>query len=204
MAVGDAAGAAGLKTYGDNLLVTDIDVALNQRGDELATALARVKTLEAQSINVPKFFVKRSANGQQIVAEGWRLLGSGAWAAPQKNVGGFTWSGGVLTVPKAGQYLVTGHVMYRNDDFRTAAFNITRNSTVPDSTAVICGNETTVQSPTEDSSLQLGVSSTETVGLNAGDELRFYTFQRNRGADTVNIGNRAFDLSMNVLWLDTL
>ncbi|OII04318.1 hypothetical protein BIU96_07920 [Curtobacterium sp. MCBA15_008] len=184
--------------------MADIDVALNQTADYIAADRARLTKLEGQSLNVPKFFVKKSSNGFNVKAETWLQLTSGAWASPQKSVGGFTWSGGVLTVPKAGQYLVTGHIMYRNNDFRTAAFNITRNSTTPDSNATICGNETTVESPTVDSLLQLGVSSTEFVGLNAGDQLRFYTLQRNRASDVVNIGSRSFDLSMNVLWVDTL
>jgi hypothetical protein len=204
MAVGDAAGAKGLKTYDDSLLVKDLDTALNQRGDETAALMTRADKLEAQTMNVPKFFVKRSSNGQNIAAEAWRLLASGAWGSPVKSVGGFTWSAGVLTVPRAGVYDVRGHVMFRNDDYRTVALNITRNSTTPDSAATVAGNETTVESPTIDSSLQLGVTAAEFVPLNAGDKLRFYVLQRNRGAETQNIGDRTFDLTFNVLWVDGL
>lgn len=204
MAVGDAAGAAGLKTYSDSLLVTDIDVALNQRGDDIAADRTRLKTLEAQTIGVPLFVVKRSSNGQQIAAEAWRQLTAGAWGSPVKNVGGFGWSGGVLTVPKAGVYDVRGHVMFRNDDYRTAALNITRNSTTPDSAASVVGNETTVESPEFDSSLQLGVSASTFVPMNAGDLLRFYVLQRNRGGGTLNIGDRPFDLTFDVMWVREL
>lgn len=204
MAVGDAAGAKGLTTYDDSLLVNDIDKALNQRGDDIAKVMTRADALEKQSIGVPKFFVKRSSNGQNIAAEAWRLLASGAWGSPFKNVGGFTWSAGVLTVPRAGVYDVRGHVMFRNDDYRTVALNITRNSTTPDSAASIAGNETTVETPAFDSSLQLGVTAAEFVALNAGDKLRFYVLQRNRGGETQNIGDRVFDLSFNVMWVDSL
>lgn len=204
MAVGDAAGAAGLKTYSDSLLVADIDVALNQTGDYIAADRTRLKALEAQAIGVPKFIVKKSSNGQSIVAESWRQLTAGAWASPVKSVGGFTWSGGVLTVPKAGIYDVRGHVMFRHNDYRTVALNITRNSTSPDSGASIAGNEITEQSPDVDSDNQVGVTAAELVPLNAGDQLRFYVLQRNRGSDTVNIGDRTFDLTFNVLWVDSL
>lgn len=204
MAIGDAAGAKGLKVYSASDLVNLGYQQNNQRGDEIAAVMTRADKLEAQSIGVPKFMVKRSSNGQNIPAESWTLLAGGAWGTPVKTVGGFTWSSGILTVPRAGVYDVRGHVMFRNDDYRTVALNITRNSTTPDSAASIAGNETTVQSPDINSSLQLGVTAAEYVPLNANDKLRFYVLQRNRGAETQNIGNRTFDLSFNAVWVDSL
>jgi hypothetical protein len=204
VAVGDAAGAKGLKTYDDTLLVKDIDTALNQRGDETAAVMTRADKLEAQTMNVPKFFVKRSSNGQNVKAETWTQLTAGAWGKPTKTVGAFTWAGGALTVPKAGIYDIRGHVMFRNNDFRTVSLNITRNSTTPDSAASIAGNETTVESPDTGTKLQLGVTAAEFAPLNAGDVLRFYVLQRSRGAEQVNVGDRTFDLTFNVLWVDSL
>ncbi|MCS5513991.1 hypothetical protein NY537_14705 [Curtobacterium flaccumfaciens pv. betae] len=180
----------------------DVDTGLNQRGDDIAAVMGRTDILESQT-NGPGFMVKRSSNGQSVPAESWTQLVSGAWATPFLN-DGFTWTGGSLTIPRAGIYDVRAHVMWRNDDFRTASINVTRNSTVADTQNTVAGNETTVESPSVDQELQLGVTAAEFVPLNAGDVLRVFTLQRNRGGTPQKMGNRSYDLTFNVLWVREL
>lgn len=203
MATGDAAGAAGLVTYSDSLLVTDVDVALNQRGDEQAASMARIKTLEAQSIGVPKFSVKRSTTGQSIPENAWTQMTGGAWATPTKSVGGFTWSGGVLTVPRAGIYQVNAVAHFYNDDFYAVTTQVTRNSATADS-GVVCKAEWW-QAPTNASRVNPSVQATDLgFALNAGDLLRVFVLHRNNNGNTRNTGPGAHDLAFQLVWIDSL
>ncbi|ROP64688.1 hypothetical protein EDF24_2427 [Curtobacterium sp. PhB130] len=205
MAVGDAAGAAGLKTYADSLLVTDMDVALNQRGDDIAADRTRLTALEKAAIKTPKFAVTRSTNGQNIAHATWTQLTAGAWASPTKNVGGFTWSGGVLTIPRAGVYQVLLHAMYRSNDFAKAEAEVTRNSTSVDTTATIAADAWGGDRPTTGYSINTAVNAQRLlVPLNAGDLLRCYTMQENVDSNTVTLGHWAFDLTFDVVWVDEL
>lgn len=205
MAVGDAAGAAGLVTYGDDLLVTDIDVAVNQRGDELAAALTRIKTLEAAAINKPMFSVVRSTNGQSVGDSTWSQMVAGAWATPVKNVGGFTWSAGVLTVPRAGVYGVVGTAHFYSDDYTALEVQITKNTTSVDTTNTV--SKAAWSAPTKSGETGVNPSVTTVrlfVPFNAGDTLRFWVLQRNVNGQTWNTGPRPYDLTWDVEWKDSL
>jgi hypothetical protein len=204
MAVGDAAGAAGLTVYSDSLLVNDVDTALNQRGDDIAADRARLTTLESVAVATPKFFVKRSSGGQNVPANAWLQLTAGAWGTPTKNVGGFTWANGNLTVPRAGVYQVSGHVMFRSNDYGSIGLMVTRNSTVTDYSTTVMHNEWGGQAPDVGSNINTGTNASEYVSLNAGDVLRFYALQRNRGATTVQVGKYTPDCTWNVVWIDNL
>jgi|GEM_PF-3785982 len=203
MAVGDAAGAAGLKVYDDSLLVTDLDTGLNQRGDDIAAVMGRTTAIEKITKGTPKFMVARSAGGLMVHAEApWVQATAAAWGAPLKNVGGFQWSGGALTIPRAGIYQVQGHVMFRQNDYRTSAIQITRNSTATDTTATITANEITAAIPEVGANLSLGVTAARYVSLNANDVLRLFVLQRNRGGQSANVGIFNFDLTWDVVWVD--
>ncbi|WIB12469.1 hypothetical protein [Curtobacterium sp. MCPF17_052] len=165
----------------------------------------RTTKLKNQTIGVPKFVVRRSAGGQLIPANDWRLLTSGAFGTPIKNVG-FTWSGGVLTVPRAGIYDIRAHVMFRSNDYGTVGVQVTRNTTVADGSGTVLANEISPMAPAVGTSLHMGVSDAEFVSLNANDQLRVHVLQRNRSGDTVNIGSndRPFDLTFACVWVDSL
>lgn len=203
MATGDAAAAAGLTTYGNDLLVSDVDTALNQRGDDIAADRGRLKTLEAQSIGVPKFSVKRSTNGLNIDENTWTQMTSGAWATPLKNVGGFTWTGGVLTVPRAGFYQINAVAHFYQDDFYATSIQVTRNSATAD-TGVVCKAEWW-QAPTNASKVNPSVQATDLAyALNTGDLLRVWVLHRNNNANRRNTGPGAHDLAFQVVWIDSL
>jgi hypothetical protein len=203
MATGDAAGTAGLITYGNDLLVSDVDTALNQRGDDIAAVMGRTKTLEAQSISVPKFSVKRSSNGQNVPENAWTQMTAGTWATPVKTVGGFTWTGGVLTVPRAGIYQVNAVAHFYGDDFFAAGIQVTRNSATAD--AGVLAKAEWWQAPTNGSKANPSVQATDLAyALNAGDLLRVHVLQRNNNANTRNTGSGAFDLALQVVWTDSL
>ncbi|WIA98025.1 hypothetical protein [Curtobacterium sp. MCBA15_004] len=202
MATGDAAGAAGLKVYDDTLLVADVDTALNQRGDDVAAVMGRTADLEKLTKGTPKFMVNRSSAGQVVGAEVWSQINATGWATPLKNVGGFGWSGGALTIPRAGIYEVQAHAMFRGNDYRTAAVQITRNTTQVDTDSSITANETTVDLPSVGAALHLGITASRYVSLNANDVIRVFVLQRNRNDDIVNVGQYAFDLTFDVVWVD--
>lgn len=83
---------------------------------------------------------------------------------------------------------------------------VTRNSTTADTANTVLSNEVSPQAPDAGSSLNMGVSSSEFVALNAGDVLRVFVLQRNRGGNDVPLGtsDRPFDLTYAVVWTDTL
>ncbi|MCS0491193.1 hypothetical protein [Curtobacterium flaccumfaciens] len=201
MATGDAAGAAGLVVYDDTLNVRDIDTALNQRGDELAAVMGRTKKVESL-VGTPKFIVNRSSAGQNIQGNTWTQLTAPAFATPMKRVGGFEWSGGVLRIPRAGIYQVAAHVFFRSDDYAGAELQITRNSTDVDTTATITGDGISIPAPDAGSTVNLGLTASRLVSLNANDALRLFVRQSNRGQNTVNVGSFAFDLTFDVVWVD--
>jgi hypothetical protein len=203
MATGDAAAAAGLTTYGNDLLVSDVDTALNQRGDDTAAVIGRVKTLETQSISVPKFSVKRSTNGQSMPENTWTQMTAAAWATPVKSVGGFTWTGGVLTVPRAGIYSINAVAHFYNDDYFAAGIQVTRNSATADS-GIVCKAEWWM-SPVAGSRINPSVQTTDLAyALNAGDLLRVFVLNRNNNANPRNTGSGATDLALQVVWTDSL
>lgn len=203
MAVGDAAGAAGLITYGNDLLVSAGPAALNQRGDDIAADRERLKTLETQSIGVPKFSVKRSTGGQNISENKWTQMTAGAWATPTKTVGGFTWSGGVLTVPRAGIYQVNVVAHFYADDFYAAGVQVTRNSATPDN-GVVCKGEWW-QAASNAVNVNPSVQATDLgFALNTGDLLRVFVLHRNNNGNTRNTGSGAHDLALQLVWIDSL
>ncbi|MEN0103326.1 MAG: hypothetical protein AAGC90_10405 [Curtobacterium sp.] len=204
MAIGDAAGAKGLKVYSASDLVNLGYQQNNQRGDEIAAVMTRADKLEAQTISVPKFSVRRSTNGQNCAAEKWTQMTAGAWGSPKKSVGGFTWSGGVLTVPRAGVYMVHADAHFYSDDFVTAAAQITRNTTSLDTTNTVAKGEASQYSEPGETTNPSVSAIGFLVPLNAGDQLRVFLLQRNRGGQTRNTGSHEYDLQFEVLWMDNL
>jgi len=202
MATGDAAGAAGLKVYDDTLLVTDIDTALNQRGDDIAAVMNRTTALEKVAKGTPKFIVNRSANGQMVPGNQWTQFTAGAWAPPTKSVGGFQWSGGTLRIPRPGIYELEAHAMFRDNDYASAGVQITRNTTDYDTTGTVAANETSIPAPDSGAGVHLGVTASRHVSLNANDVLRVFGMQRSRGQEAVNVGRFIFDLTFSAIWVD--
>lgn len=207
MAVGDAAGAAGLKTYSDSLLVTDVDVALNQRGDEIAAVMGRATTLEKATLKTPKFSVAKSTNGQSLAFDTAAVFTAGAWATPIKTVGGFTWSGGVLTVPRAGVYSILAQMKPYANDYYAIYVKVTRNTTDPNAANPVAlgvvypgdraSNNSSLVSPSVAAQRNL-------VSLNAGDALRVVGYQRNYGGQSVALDDGATSLTFEVEWQDEL
>lgn len=203
MATGDAAGSKGLKVYDDSLLGSDVDVALNQRGDDVAAVMTRASALEAAALNVPKFAVNRSTNGQNVPANAWTQMTAGAWGAPVKNVGGFTWSGGNLTVPRAGVYMINSSVQYASDDFYQAGVQVTLNSTKADANYVTKGEWWSTPQNAFNTN-PTATALTLMQPLNAGDVLRFWTIHKNNNNNTRNTVGNSNGLRFQVQWVDQL
>jgi len=208
VAIGDAAAAAGLATYAstqDRRLGYQND---NQRGDELAAALTRIKALEAQTIGVPKFSVAKSSAGQSLQAGNPTFFTSAAFASPVLNKGGWGWSGGVLTVPRTGVYTVVATMKLQPTDYYRQYCGITQNVSNPDSLTAGAFVARSIEYPGDRASNQsssVGPSSTATrllVRLNQGDQLRMVGFQDNYGANTVGVDDGATSLTFEVLWQD--
>lgn len=206
MATGDAAGAAGLPVYTDSLLKRDIDTALNERGDAIAADRTRLTALEAQSISVPKFSVTKAGNSATLDSSVPRVLPAGAFGSVFTK-GGMQWSNGVLTVPKAGVYSVNASMKLGPNDYYAAYVMVTRNSTQTlESAAVARGvvypgqrasNNDPLVAPTV-SAFRLAVK------LNAGDTLRVVAYQRNYGAQSVQLDSGDTSLLFEVQWTDNL
>lgn len=208
MAVGDAAGAAGLKVYDDSLLVSDVDTALNQRGDDIAKVMTRTATVEKAILATPKFSVSRSAAGFTLAHTEARIFTGTAWATPSKRVGGFTWAGGVLTVPRAGMYMVQATMKLAAEDYYAQYIMVTRNSDDPEQVdAAICRG---VVYPGDrgfnnDANVAPSVTASRLcVALNANDKLRVVGYQRNYGGDSRPLDTGATALSFEALWVDEL
>ncbi|QQD75107.1 hypothetical protein I8920_09520 [Curtobacterium sp. YC1] len=208
MAIGDAAAAAGLATWTstqDRRLGYQND---NQRGDELAAALARIKTLEGVSIGVPKFSVAKSTNGQTVQSGNPTFFTSAAWGSPVLNKGGWGWSGGVLTVPKTGVYMVVASMKLAPTDFYSQYVGVTRNVSNPANLTAGAFIARGVVYPGDRASNQsssVGPSITATrllVALNQGDELRVAGYQTNYGANTVGVDEGATSLTFEVILQD--
>ncbi|MBT1676001.1 hypothetical protein [Curtobacterium aurantiacum] len=206
MAVGDAAGAAGLKVYDDSLLVTDLDTGLNQRGDELAAVMGRTSKVEKAILATPKFSVSRSSTGLTFNHDEARIVTGTAWAAPTKRVGGFTWSGGVLTVPRAGMYMVQATLKLNAEDYYAQYVMVTRNSEdAADAGAAVC-RAVVYPGPrgfNDDPNVAPSITASRLcVSLNANDKLRVVGYQRNYGGQSTAIDAGSTSLTFEVLWVD--
>lgn len=206
MAVGDAAGAAGLKVYDDSLLVADIDTGLNQRGDDIAKVMTRTAVVEKALLATPKFSVSRSSSGFTFNHDEARVITGTAWATPAKRVGGFAWAGGVLTVPRAGMYMVQATMKLAPEDYYAQYVMVTRNNEDPaDAGAAVCR---AVVYPgargfNNDGNVAPSVTASRLcVSLNANDKLRVVGYQRNYGGESQSVDSGATSLSFEVLWVD--
>jgi hypothetical protein len=86
----------------------------------------------------------------------------------------------------------------------TVAIQVTRNATSVDTTNTSCANETSITPPEPGSNLNLGVTASGKAAYNAGDLVQVFVLQRNRAGNAVLTGENAFDLTFDVLWVDSL
>jgi len=136
-------------------------------------------------------------------ARGSTQMTSGAWASPVKSVGGFTWSGGVLTVPRAGIYQINAVAHFYADDFHATSIQVTRNSAVAD--AGVVAKAEWWQAPTNGTPVNPSVQATDLAyALNTGDLLRVFVLHRNVNGNRRNTGGGAHDLALQVVWTDSL
>jgi hypothetical protein len=203
MAVGDKAAAAGLTTYSasqDRRLGYEND---NRNADYIAGLMDRLKALETQVIGTPVYSVAKSSNGQSLQHDTAAVFGAGAWGKSIKNVGGFTFSGGALTVPRSGIYGVQAVMKPAADDFYATFVAISRNNSNPTTPDMIArsvtypGDQGSYNNP--------NVSPTNTasrllVALNAGDVLRVVGYQRNFQGQTVGLDDGETSLTFEVQW----
>lgn len=210
MAIGDAAAAAGLATYTstqDRRLGYEND---NRNADYIAADRARLAKLEAQTIGVPKFSVAKSSAGQTVQSDNPTFFTSAAFASPGLNKGGWTWSGGVLTVPRTGVYTVVATMKLAPTDYYRQYTGVTQN--VSDTANLTAGAfiARAIEFPGDRASNQsnsVGPSLTATrlaVQLNAGDKLRMVGFQSNYGQNTVSLDDGATSLTFEVIWQDSV
>ena len=204
MATGDAAGAAGLPVYTDSLLKRDIDTALNERGDAIAADRARLTKLEAQSISVPKFSVTKAGNSATLDSSVARVMPAAAFGSVFTK-GGMAWSNGVLTVPKAGVYSINAVMKLQPNDYYAGYVMVTRNSTqTAEAAAVARGVVYPGQRASNNDPLVAPTVSASrlAVKLNAGDTLRLVCYQRNYGANSVQLDSGDTSLLFEVQWTD--
>lgn len=189
MATGDAAGAKGLATYSDSLLVRDIDTALNQRGDDIAATMTRLDTVES-AVNQPIFSVKRGTPVANISANTWTLV-TQAFAATAEISSGFTWDNvaGTLKVSKAGYYRIGANVFFANLG-QDVGLSVVRNSTDA-GTGVITANFAVDRS----------VAATGLIRLAVNDVLRLYVIQRNNGGAVNQIATDPHNMTLTAEWL---
>lgn len=208
MAIGDKAAAAGLTTYTstqDRRLGYEND---NRNADYIAEDRARLTTLEGVAIGVPKFSVAKSSAGQSLQSGNPTFMTSAAFASPVINKGGWTWSGGVLTVPKTGIYMVVASMKLAPTDYYSQYVGVTRNVSDPSSLTAGAFIARGVVFPGDRASNQsssVGPSVTATrllVALNQGDQLRVAGYQTNYGANTVGIDEGATSLTFEVILQD--
>lgn len=190
MATGDAAGAAGLATYSDTLLVRDIDDALNTRGDELAAVMGRVSKVEA-AVNQPIFSVKRSTSDATLPHGVW-YVATASLATNAAIAEGFTWKNtdGTLVVSKPGIYRLAGSLFFADAPV-DSGIEITQNSDQASTAATVVGRITPGR----------GVEATALVRLAAGDVLRMFVFQRSSDGAAKSIGNRPYNLTLTAEWV---
>ncbi|NRD25849.1 hypothetical protein [Frigoribacterium sp. VKM Ac-2836] len=197
MAVGDAAGAKGLATYTDSLLVKDVDNALNQRGDDTAATMTRLDTVEAAALGKPMFSVQRGTFDQNIVHNNWYQVVGNVFASPVINTGFTSWTTGALTIKRSGVYTVGAHVQYYGQGFTTVGVQLTKNGNGVDTTDMLCKDEwggggSAVPAAT--------ATAYNVVRLVAGDVIRMWTLQRNANGSTVPVGKVAGDVTMSLMW----
>lgn len=129
---------------------------------------------------------------------------------PIINKGGWGWTGGALTVPKAGVYTVMASLKLEPTDYYNQYVGVMRNVPDPDNLTAGAFIARSVVYPGDRASNRsdsVGPSMTATrllVALNAGDILRVAAFQSNYGQNTVNIDEGATSLTFEVIWSDTL
>jgi hypothetical protein len=208
MAIGDKAAAAGLTTYSstqDRRLGYEND---NRNADYIAEDRARLTTLEGVAIGVPKFSVAKSSAGQSVQSGNPTFFTSAAFAAPVINKGGWTWSGGVLTVPKTGVYMVLASMKLAPTDYYSQYCGVTRNVSDPTNLTAGAFIARGVVFPGDRASNQsssVGPSVTASrllVALNQGDQLRMVGWQTNYGANTVGVDDGATSLTFEVILQD--
>lgn len=202
MAVGDAAGAKGLATYSDTLLVSDVDAALNQRGDEIAATMTRLDTVEAAAVGVPKFAVRRSSFGQNVGHDTWSQIVGGSFAAPIINTGFTSWAQGALTIKRGGVYQIGAHVQFYSLPYRTVGVQVVKNNAGVDSAEGQIAKDEWGGPNTGSEARSATATGFEVVRLVPGDVLRLHVLQRNNNGTTVEAGKNAGDLTMSAVWLD--
>lgn len=190
MAVGDAAGAKGLATYNDTLLVKDIDTAFNQRGDDIAATMTRLDKVEA-AVNQPIFSVKRSTAAATLPHGVW-YVASAALATNAAIAEGVAWKNteGTLTVSKAGIYRLAGSLFFADVPV-DSGIEITQNSDQAGTSATVVGRLAPGR----------GVEATALVRLAAGDVLRMLIFQRSSDGSAKTIGDRPYNLTLTAEWV---
>jgi hypothetical protein len=202
VAVGDAAGAKGLTTYSDTLLVKDIDTALNQRGDDVAATMTRLDRVELAAVGVPKFAVRRSTFSQAVGHDAWSQIIGGSLATPLINTGFTSWAQGALTVKRSGVYQIAAHVQFYGQPFRTVSVQVVKNALGVDSSAGQIAKDEWGGSIDGGEGRSATATGFEVVRLVAGDVLRLHVLQRNNNAATVEAGKWSGDLTLSAVWLD--
>jgi hypothetical protein len=202
VAVGDAAGAKGLSTYSDTLLVKDIDTALNQRGDDIAGTMTRLDTVEAAALGVPKFAVRRGTFSQQVGSDVWSQITGSALATPLINLGFTSWGQSALTIKRSGVYQVSAHVQFYGLPYRTVGVQVVKNNLGVDSQEGQIAKDEWGGPSTGNEARSATATGFEVVRLVAGDTLRLWVLQRNNNNATVEAGKWSGDLTMSVVWLD--
>lgn len=190
MAIGDAAGAAGLRVYSDALLVKDVDDGLNQRGDDVAAVMGRVDKVEG-AVSQPIFAVSRSSAPATLPHAVW-YIATASLATNPNLIDGFVWSNadGTLKVSKAGIYRLSGSLFFADSPI-DSGIEITANSDQVGTSATVVGR----LSPGR------GVEASRLVRLAANDVLRMLIFQRSADQGARTIGALPYNLTFTAEWV---
>lgn len=187
MANGDIASARGWTTYTSaqaRSLGYDNDNYALDRAAEQANRLDNVD----KAINQPVFKAGRSTTRIPVSNQTWLVLGANAYATPVLNDGFTSWTGGQLTVAKAGVYRISVHASATQEQ-STMAVQVVRNTQTPDTNNTLVKND----------SKGAGVTATDLVRLVAGDVLSAMIYMTSNVDKLLN--TNAYDLSLSLEWI---
>jgi hypothetical protein len=170
MAVGDAAAAAGLKTYTGTSLVNKTHEALNQTGDYIAADRARLAKLE-ERLNTSPVVILRSSIGQNTSAT------SNEWVAFRWNVAEFNRGGmfvaaqqTTVTCTKAGVVTVDTNLKFGIQTESVVRVRLTRNGVVVPGTTIDDQRGSAQAEPIAQLSTKLKVNAGDVLTIEYGSE----------------------------------
>lgn len=198
---GDIAAQVGWQTYASSqsasLGYDDVNYALDRAAEQYLAL--RDKVLPA--VNQPVFAARRGSAIYNLAGGSWTRITSSPYATPLINTGfGLNndaakgWSGGQLTIAKAGIYRVAGHIQFVDALYNRIGIEIVKNTSSSNTANTLARN---IVGGYE----CLSVDCEDLVRLVPGDVLLMLGYQREAGGDSHGIDTGPADISFRVEWV---